>query len=253
LPTYPGIFAGWIAMDWGEFWSGVKRGAPVVVSAGPFGILFGALAVDHGLSMPEAVLMSATIYAGASQLVGLDLFSHHLQPWLVILSILAVNFRHVLYSAAIARPVAGFTPVQKAVNFFLLTDPHFAEIERRWGSGIVVTFSWALGLGLTVYLSWVGLTFAGALLGAFIGDPRALGLDVLLSVYFLGLVLGFRSRANWLPVIVASSIGSIVGLKLFGSPWHVSVGALVGILVAMVMPLPKPQPEPDMLLPAEDA
>jgi predicted branched-subunit amino acid permease len=56
--------------------------------------------VDNGLSAGEAVLMSATVYAGASQMVGIELFGSDVAPWLIVFSVFAVNFRHVLYSAA---------------------------------------------------------------------------------------------------------------------------------------------------------
>lgn len=222
-----------------DFLAGLKRIGPIIVSAAPFGVLFGAVAVQHGMSVGEATLMSALVYAGASQLVGVELFDQNLPAWIVILSIFAVNFRHVLYSAAIARHIQSLRPMQKAVNFFLLTDPHYAEIERQAFDRQPITFGWVLGLGLGLYVPWLVLSFLGCMLGAFIGDPRSIGLDVLLPVYFLGLVMGFRSRANWLPVVIASSIGSMIAIRFVGSPWHVSLGALAGILVAVLLP---PQP-----------
>src|SRR4051794_15967407 len=114
-------------MNRADFRDGVKGGIIIAISSAPFAILFGAVAADNGVSVGEAVLMSATVYAGASQLVGIELFGHHVAPWLVILSVLAVNFRHILYSAALTRFVSHFTPVQKFFTFFLLTDPQFAE------------------------------------------------------------------------------------------------------------------------------
>src|SRR5690606_6034997 len=101
-------------------------------------------------------------------------------------------------------------------------------------------------LGLTVYVPWLCLTVIGGLLGNLIGDPKAIGLDVLLPIYFMGLVLGFRSRANWLPVVLASAAGSILALHFVGSPWHVSLGALACVLVAACMPIDDKEPaEPD--------
>ncbi len=221
-----------------DFKAGLKRIAPIIISASPFGVLFGAVAVQHGMSIGEAVLMSGVVYAGASQLVGVNLFDQHLPAWVVILSILAVNFRHILYSAAIARHIERLNPWQKAINFFLLTDPHYAEIERQAHSGQPVTFGWVLGLGIGLYIPWMVLTYAGCVLGAFIGDPKSIGLDVLLPIYFLGLVMGFRKRPNWLPVVIASSLASMAAVTFVGSPWHVSIGAVAGIIVAALMPLP---------------
>ena len=225
-------------MFFDDFKAGLRRIGPIIISASPFGVLFGAVAVEHGLTIGEATLMSAVVYAGASQLVGVNLFDQHLPAWVVILSIFAVNFRHILYSAAIARHIDSLSPWQKAINFFMLTDPHYAEIERQAHVGQPITFGWVLGLGVGLYVPWLALTYAGCILGAFIGDPKSIGLDVLLPVYFLGLVMGFRHRANWLPVGVASSLGSMLAIRFVGSPWHVSLGALAGIVVAALMPLP---------------
>lgn len=220
-----------------EIRDATRRGLAIILSAAPFGVLFGAVAVHNGLTIAEATLMSATIYAGASQLVGVELFSHDVAPWIVVLSIFAVNFRHVLYSAAIAKHIRHFTLWQKTVGLFLLVDPQFAEAERRGETGRRVGFIWYLVLALIIYVPWLTLTVVGGLLGNVIGDPKAIGIDVLLPIYFMGLVLGFRSRANWLPVVAVSAVGSIVAFNVVGSPWHVSLGALAGVLVAAVLPL----------------
>ena len=57
-----------------DFWDGVRLSMPVVVAAAPFGLLFGAIAVDNGFSVLEAFAMSALIFGGASQMVGIELF-----------------------------------------------------------------------------------------------------------------------------------------------------------------------------------
>jgi predicted branched-subunit amino acid permease len=99
-----------------EFLAGARESVPVVVAVVPFGLLFGALAVEHGLSILEAILMSATLYAGASQMVGIDLFGTRIAPWMIVLSIFAVNFRHVLYSATLGRQLDHWTPLQRLVR-----------------------------------------------------------------------------------------------------------------------------------------
>lgn len=217
-----------------QFLRGVRSSVPVLVAAAPFGVLFGALAVDAGLTTGEAVAMSAAIFAGASQMVGLDLFGGQVAPWLVVLSIVAVNFRHVLYSASAGRRLWRWSPFKRAAGFFFLTDPQYAETERLAEFGEEVTFAWYMGMALPIYAFWVLEAWVGALFGNLITDPHALGLDFLLPIYFLGLVIGFRRRGFWLPVVAASAAGSIVAYKIIGSPWHVSAGAAVGILVAVL-------------------
>lgn len=221
----------------GEFWRGVKLGLPVVVASAPFGLLFGALAIENGFSVLEAVLMSAAIFGGASQMVGIELFGQQVAPWLIVLSIFAVNFRHVLYSGAVGRRFAHWPAAQQALAYFFLTDPQYAEAERKGQFGHKVSFAWYMGMALTIYVFWVAEAWIGATFGGMIPDQHALGLDFLLPIYFLGLVLDFRSRPLWLPVVIASAAASIVAYKTVGSPWHVSIGALAGILLAASMPV----------------
>ncbi|WFS24598.1 AzlC family ABC transporter permease [Rhizobium rhododendri] len=233
-------------MNRADFQEGLRGGILVGLASTPFGALFGAIAQGHGLSLGELTLMSGIVYAGASQLVGLDLFGHDVAAWLIVLSILAVNFRHILYSAAIARNIRHFNGIQKALTFFLLVDPQFAETVKRGEAGKQVSFSWYIGLALMVYIPWVFASFIGGLLGSLIGDPRSIGLDVLLPLYFLGIVIGFRKRDNFLPVVAASAVAAVVAYRYVGSPWHVSIGALAGVALAALLPPVKSNRKPDL-------
>ncbi|MDP9836811.1 putative branched-subunit amino acid permease [Neorhizobium huautlense] len=226
--------------------NGLKKGAVVALSSAPFGVLFGAIAVDNGFSITEAALMSGLVYGGASQLVGIELFGHHVAAWIIVLSILAVNFRHVLYSAALATVIGRYPHVERWLAFFLLVDPQFAETVKREEAGKTATFRWYFAMGAVVWVSWVLTTIVGAYFGRMIGDPKAYGIDVLLPVYFLGLTMGFRSRHNFFPVMLAGGIGSVIAFHFIGSPWHISVGAVLGILVATILPPPKAHEEPDV-------
>ena len=220
---------------WSEFLDGARHGMPVVLASLPFGLLFGALAVQNGFTVFDAVLMSATVFAGASQMVGLELFGQTIAPWLIVLSIFAVNFRHVLYSASIGRRMPRWSPFQRAFGFFFLTDPQYAETEKKVEQGKRVSFVWYMGMAIPIYIFWVMDTVVGAMFGNLIPNPHALGLDFLLPIYFLGLVMDFRKRPLWLPVVAVSAIVSVAAYYWVGSPWHVSIGAAAGVLLAAIM------------------
>jgi 4-azaleucine resistance transporter AzlC len=224
-----------LASNKDEFWRGIRRALPIVVAAFPFGILFGTLAVDNGFTVGEAVLMSATVYAGASQMVGIDLFGQKIAPWLIVLSIFAVNFRHVLYSAAAGRRTRHWPTSARMLAFFFLVDPQYAEIERRADEGKPISLAWYVGVALPVYVGWVSEAALGALFGGLIPDTHAIGLDFLLPIYFLGFVMGFRGRPLWLPVVLTSAAASILAERFVGSPWHVSIGAVAGIALAVIL------------------
>ena len=222
-----------------SFLAGARRSVPIVISTAPFGLLYGAIAVDQGLTVWQACLMSLTIYAGASQLVGIDLFRDNAAPWVVIVSIFIVNVRHVLYSAAVGRRIDHFSPVQQIVGFFFLIDPQFVETEREAERGGTVSFAWYMGLALPVYVMWNIESVLGAVFGKLIPHPEAAGIDFLLPLYFFGMVMGFRNRPLWLPVVAVAGIVSVVALKTVGSPWHVSVGAIAGVIFAAFFTRPE--------------
>jgi predicted branched-subunit amino acid permease len=220
-----------------EFREGVRASLPVVIAAAPFGVLFGALAVDNGFSVFEATAMSALIFGGASQMVGIELFGQSVPPWLIVLSIFAVNFRHVLYSGVIGRRIGHWSAARQALGFFFLTDPQYAEAEVKAGRGEVVGFAWYLGMALPIYVLWIAEAWVGAAFGNFMPELRTLGIDFLLPIYFLGLVMEFRNRPLWLPTVIVSAAASVTAYHTIGSPWHVSIGAAAGILLAVVLPL----------------
>ena len=217
-----------------DFIDGVRRSIPVILPSLPFGLLFGTVAVQNGMSIAEATLMSLTVFAGASQLVGIEMFGQKIAPWMIVLSIFAVNFRHILYSAALGRQMGRWNSLQRMIGFFFLTDAQYADGERKALEG-PLTFSWYMGYASFLYINWVGGTIVGAAFGNLIPDSHALGLDFLLVIYFMGMVMGFRKRPLWLPVVGASAAASIAAYYLIGSPWHVSVGAVVGVALAALL------------------
>ncbi len=222
-----------------EFWTGALAALPIVAAASPFGALFGALAVENGMTVIEAGLMSAILFAGASQMVGIELFGEEVAPWLIVFSIFAVNFRHILYSAVTGRYITHLSFFQRYFSFFFLTDPQFALMETRHDEGIKITFAWLMGAAIMFWVPWLCLTLIGAIFGTLIEDPAKWGIDFLLPVYYLVLVMGFRRRANWAPVVIASGVASILAFHFIGSPWHITIGAIAGVSLAAIIGVPR--------------
>jgi predicted branched-subunit amino acid permease len=235
----------------GEFWRGVRPGMTVAIASFPFAILYGALAVQNGFSVTEATLASALIYGGASQMVGIELFGQKVAPWLIVVSIFAVNFRHVLYSAVIGRHLSHWSWWQKTIGFFFLVDPQFAESERKVERGETIGFLWYIGMAAPICFFWILNSWIGARFGSLIPDAHALGLDYLLPIYFMGLVIEFRGRPLWLPVVLVSAAAAVIAYNTVGSPWHVSIGAAAGILLAAI--LSPSQPSKPIEVSPEDA
>ena len=220
-----------------EFLRGARDILPIIAATIPFGLVYGALAVKEGLTFTENVLMSAAVYGGASQFVALEFWAAPLPFWTILLSALAVNLRHVLYSAALGRRMMHWSPLARYAGFAVLTDPTFALAELKGGARLSAPYYF--GLGLPLYVNWVATTALGAVLGNLIGDPQAIGLDFVVTAYFIFLVMGFRERPNALPVIGASAAFAILAYVTVGPPWHFVAGAIAGMSVAALLARPQ--------------
>ena len=58
-----------------NFFKGIKDTSPLMIPVVPFGIIFGVLAIELGLTPLITILMSVIIFGGASQIIFLQLFS----------------------------------------------------------------------------------------------------------------------------------------------------------------------------------
>ena len=227
-----------------EFTEGFREVIPVTFAVGIFGLLYGATAINNNFSLAESILASALILAGASQFVFLELYNLGSPVWSILFAVFAVNFRHILYSASLGRYMGGFGTITKPFAFFLLTDPSFgASIQRVQHRPLTPAFYF--GYTAFPYFIWITSTAIGGYFGALITDPNALGMDMLLSIYFVSLLMGFRSQPNWLSVVLASGIASVLIYNTIGAPWHITLGAAAGIILAACIGKPKAKDEGD--------
>ena len=211
-------------------WLALRDIAPVMLAAMPFGVVIGTLAAKKGLPFDQIMLMSGLIFAGASQFVALELWSVPPPFWLIVFSVLAVNFRHILYSATLGRKMRHWTAAGRYGGFALMVDPVFALAELRGGARLSGVYYAAIAIPL--YIGWLIATALGALFGRLIEDPKVFGLDFVLAAYFIYLVAQFRERANAVPIILASAALAIAAFMTIGPPWHIATGAFAGIVIA---------------------
>ncbi len=214
-----------------EVLAALRALAPILLAVMPFGMVYGAIAVGSGFSLAETMGLTASVFAGASQLAALQLLGTGAPLWSVLLTVAALNFRHVLYSAAIGRHLTRFSGVEKAAAFFFLVDPMFGAAESR-SERHRLTKTFYFTYAIALYCGWVLSSLIGALFGALIEDPKTYGLDFILPVYFLALLMTFRGRDQFYPVALASAVVSIFVYLTVGAPWHVTAGGVAGIAVA---------------------
>lgn len=214
-----------------EFYSGIKSVSPILIGVIPFGLIFGILGLEAGFTSVQTFLMSSIIFAGASQVVFVQLFSGGTLPVITILSVGIINLRHFLYSAAISKYLAHLPIKWKIPLAYLLTDEAFAVTIKRMSSEEDSKFShyYLLGSGITLWFTWQVSTLIGILLEKTI--PEELNLGFAIPLVFLALiapdVIKYRSHA-----ICALSAGTfaIIFHNLPLNLWII-LSAIIGLLV----------------------
>jgi 4-azaleucine resistance transporter AzlC len=214
-----------------EFRQGVRDVLPVLLAAIPFALLIGALAVQKGLSAAAAVIMSATVFAGAAQFVALGLWDNPAPILLIVAATAVVNARHLLMGASLAPRLIHFSPAGRRFCLFLLVDESWALAERR-ARQTALTPAYYLGLGLPLYGAWTVFTAVGAVAGAAIEDPQRFGFDFAFTAIFIGLIVALaRDRAS-LAVVAASGVAAALIHLVAPGPLPILAGSLAGLTAA---------------------
>jgi 4-azaleucine resistance transporter AzlC len=223
-----------------DFWAGARMMLPLTVAVAPIGLIFGISAAAKGLSVAEAGLMSALVFAGGSQFVALDMWTHP-ASWVALgLAAFVVNIRHVLLSMSIGRKLDAFPTWLRYLSMLVLADEIWAMAEKRaWGA--TLTPAWFAGLAVPFYLVWVATGFIGAALGAGIGNPAALGLDFAFTAVFIVLVASFWKGRETGLILLASAAAAVGVHALVPGAWYIAAGALAGIAAAILQEFAFPQ------------
>jgi 4-azaleucine resistance transporter AzlC len=200
----------------------------------PFGLIYGALALNAGLSLAASQMMSSIVFAGSSQFIAAQLI-HDAAPGLVIvLTIAVVNLRHMLYSASLAPHLEKLSIRWKILLAYLLTDEAYAPAALKFErDGVTPISHWFLfGAGLALWSTWQVSTALGIFLGTAI--PQNWPLDFALPLTFIALVMPALKNH---PGIAAALSAGLVALLAYGLPFKLGLilAALTGILVGTLL------------------
>jgi len=217
-----------------QAWQGFQSILPILVGVFPFGMIYGVLARQSGLSIPASQAMSSIVFAGSAQFITAQLVSQAVPGLVVVLTIAVVNLRHALYSASVAGFVQHLSPGWKMLLSYLLTDEAYAVIithyNREGSSGNQHWFF--LGAGLTLWSFWQISTALGVFLGAVI--PTGWSLDFALPLTFIALVVpALKDRAG----LAAALVGGVIAVLAFSMPYKLGiiVAALAGISAGLLV------------------
>ena len=170
-----------------EFLAGMKAGMPVCVGYFSVSFGFGAMAVARGLTIWQAVLISASNVTSAGQFAGLTVIAAAATIAEMILTQLVINSRYALMSLALGQRLSPQVGIgRRLIMAFFNTDEVFALGMAR-GNGLKPSFF--VGAGVIAAVGWVAGTAMGAVAGSLLPQEVRMALGVMLYGMFIAIVV----------------------------------------------------------------
>ncbi len=217
-----------------DFKAGLADGWPMFLAYVPIAMLWGTLAAAKGFSPLEALLMSAIVYAGASQFVAIEMWADPLPILLMIFTIFIVNVRHMLYAASISRHINGIKKNWHPFLMYVLTDEAWALLERR-ALTKPLTLGYYIGVAVPLWPTWFISSAIGAYIGRKLPDPALIGLDFAFAAMFIAILAGFWKGSRTGAVIVTSALVAVLGKTYLSGAWYIVLGGLAGVAIAALL------------------
>lgn len=203
---------------------------PISLFVVAFGAAFGLAATQEGLQPLEAILMSATVFAGASQFAAIDMWGGEVSIVPLIAVVFAINSRHLLMGASLYPMLRDVSPGKRYGLLLLLTDANWAVSAQEYQSG-KRNLEVILGGGLVLWIAWIIGTWLGVYFGGLLQNPKSLGLDMVLGCFLLAMALGGKKSPRILVAWTVAALASLVAWAWLPANTHVVAGALAGGLV----------------------
>ena len=169
---------------------GMIAGFPIMLGYLPIALTYGVLASRTGMTNLELTLMSVLVFAGAAQFLAVGMVATGTGMIEIIIATFVLNFRHFVMSLSFVNRLKGVALRAKLPLTFGLTDETFTmsalykdEAKEKYGSLFYAS------LILTAYLSWVGGSYLGGVLGDVMPTMLSDSMGVALYAMFIGLLI----------------------------------------------------------------
>ena len=217
-----------------EFKNGCFQEIPLQLGVFPFGIAYGILGIEVGLTNIQTYLLSIIIFAGVSQIVFAQLFSTFTPSFMIVGTIGIVNLRHILYGVSLSSYLKKLSLKWRIILSYLITDEAFAISYKRFSEEKKTKYMHfhLLGSGITLWISWQISTLIGIFIGPSI--PNSLNLEYVIPLSFIAIVVVSINTKIKLIIFIMSALLSILLRDL---PWNLWIitSALISIIIGVLI------------------
>jgi predicted branched-subunit amino acid permease len=219
-------------IDPAAFREGALNMAPVTVAIASWGLVTGVAMVKSGLTVPLAIVMTLTVFAGSAQLASLPLLAIGAPLPVVWVSAMVVNLRFVLFSAASREYFAALRWPKRLFAAYLNGDIGFALFMQRFGDSIErgspAQWGFFFGGATVNWCAWQSASIAGIFLGGLV--PGAWGLELAAALALTAVLIP-------MVVNVSALLGVMVagGLSLVSTGVPLKLGLLLSVVVGVIV------------------
>lgn len=192
-----------------DFLRGVSHGIPISLGYLSVSFGFGIKAVNAGLSVIEASLISATNLTSAGQVAGVDIIALGGTILEMILVQLTINIRYSLMALSLSQKLDNkFTLPHRLLASYGITDEIFAVCSAQKQK---LTPSYMYGMILVSAVGWISGTALGAAAGQLLPESISSALGIVLYGMFIAIIVPpAKKQRSVLLVVIISAIISII-------------------------------------------
>lgn len=218
---------------------GIIDSGAVLIGLFPFAMVAGFAVNEAGFGVFEALGLALIVFAGAAHLAGLELFVSGAPLVVAVATMLMINARFAMYSAAMSQLMAGAPFGRRAAVAYCTTDQSYALMVGRMNDKSrekIVPWVYYVAVGATLAVVWS----TAVVFGFYIGNavPEVVPLTFAVPLTFISLAVPAVVNRPTLAAAITALIVAVVGT---GLPANLGLlaGALTGIAVGTVLELRK--------------
>lgn len=209
-----------------DYMQGARDSMPIMLGVVPFGITCGVMGLTAGLTPVETVLMSLMVFAGAAQFISITMLGAGITGWgLIVFTTLLINLRHLLMGVSLAPHLLKLPLIRQILLAFAMTDESYAvTVNRTAQTGYSAEYQ--MGSSWALYFIWAISTIVGVLVGSYIPDPLAWGLDFAMPATFLAMLIPRLTNPVSLAVCLVAAVTAVAGATYLPGKWYIIAACL---------------------------
>ena len=217
-----------------DYTYGLRRALPILFGFLPVAVTFAVMASQAGLTVAETIAMSASVFAGASQIMAVGMVGAGADVFAMTLATFVLNLRHIIMSTCVVSRLTNEKKRWYLPIGFGVTDETFAFFSLEKSER--ASAAYMLGLITVAYSSWVGGTALGAVVSGLLPEMLADSLAIALYALFIALVTpDVKKSLRLLLVVILTAVVNTLLCLFLPQSWAIIAATLVGALIGVFL------------------